>query len=237
MTGGWAPRRFWTEARAAPAEGGYAVELDGRAVKTPAKAALVVPSLALAEAIAAEWQAQAELVDPRSMPVTRAANSAIDKVTPQFDEVAGLIAAYGDSDLLCYRAESPEGLVERQAEAWDPLIAWAAEALEAELEPRQGISHRPQPTESLARLDRAVRALTPFELTALHDLVAISGSLVIGLAAIRGHRPAEALWQLSRVDEDWQQQLWGVDEEAAAAAADARAAFLGAARFHALCRP
>lgn len=236
MSGGWAPKRFWTEARAEPAEGGFAVHLDGRAVRTPAKAPLVVPSRAMAEAIAAEWQAQETVVDPRSMPVTRSANSAIDKVIPQFDAVAEMLAAYGDSDLLCYRAESPAELAARQAEAWDPLLAWAGTALGAPLEPRAGIAHRPQPPESLAALDGAVRALTAFELTALHDLVGISGSLVIGLATVHGHLPAEELWPLARVDEDWQQRLWGVDEEAAAAAEDARTAFLHAARFHALCR-
>lgn len=234
---GWAPRRFWTEARAEPAEGGgFTVRLDGRGVRTPAKAALVVPTEDLARAIAAEWQAQGQVLDPQTMPVTRSANSAIDKVMPQFDEVAALIAAYGDSDLICYRAERPEGLVARQAEAWDPLIDWAAGALGARLEPRQGIAHRSQPPESLAALDAAVRALGPFELTALHDLVSLSGSLVIGLATVgRGFEP-EALWPLSRVDEDWQRAMWGADEEAEASAETARLAFLHAARFHRLCR-
>lgn len=236
MSGAWAPRRFWTAARAEPRDGGFTVTLDGRVVRTPAKAALLVPTRAMAEAMAAEWQAQENTVDPRTMPVTRAANSAIDKVMPQFDEVAELIAAYGDSDLLCYRAEAPEALAAQQAAAWDPLLGWAAAALGAPLEPRRGIAHRPQPPESLAALARAVRALGPFELTALHDLVSLSGSLVIGLAAIRRHAAAEALWPLSRIDEDWQRELWGADAEAEALAANARAGFVQAARFHRLCQ-
>ncbi len=231
----WAPRRFWTEARAEPAPGGYTVTLDGRSVKTPAKAALVVPTLALAEAIAAEWQAQEQVVDPQAMPFTRSANSAIDKVAPQFAEVAEIVAAYGDSDLLCYRAEAPASLVAQQAAAWDPLLAWSAEVLGAPLATRAGIRHESQPADSLAALARAVGAQSPFELTALHDLVALSGSLVIGLAAQRAAWPAEALWQASRIDETFQRALWGRDEEAEAAEAAARAAFLHAARFHALC--
>jgi chaperone required for assembly of F1-ATPase len=232
----WAPKRFWTEARAEAVEGGHAVRLDGRPVKTPARVPLVVPTLPLAEAIAAEWQAQQTVVDPRTMPFTRSANAAIDKVAPQFSEVADLLAAYGDSDLLCYRAVAPASLVARQAAAWDPLLDWVAEALDAPLRPVQGVVHEPQEAASLRRLDAAVRALSPFELTAFHDLVSLSGSLVIGLAATHGHAPVETLWRLSRIDEDWQRELWGTDDEAAEAEAVKRAAFAHAARFFTLSR-
>ena len=228
---GWAPKRFWTAAEPVEAEGGFTVLLDGRGVKTPAKAPLTVPSHALAEAIAAEWRAQGEKIDPLTMPFTRSANAAIDKVVPQFDEVAAMIADYGDSDLICYRADAPQGLIERQAAAWDPLIGWASEVLGAPLEPRAGVMHRPQPTAALEALSGHVRALTPFELTALHDLVTLSGSLVIGIAALRGHQAPEDLWSHSRIDERWQQELWGTDDEAAAAEAVKRAAFLHAVEF------
>ncbi|MFC2968896.1 ATP12 family chaperone protein [Acidimangrovimonas pyrenivorans] len=232
----WAPKRFWKETQVVPAEGGWTVQLDGRAVKTPAKAPLVVPTRALAEAIAAEWQAQEDKVDPATMPFTRAANAAIDKVTVQFDEVAAMLASYGDSDLLCYRAEGPEGLVARQAEAWDPLLDWVAEAFGAPLTPVSGVMHAAQPEQSLKALEARVRALTPFEMTAFHDLVTISGSLVIGLAAVEGRAGTDVLWPLSRIDEDWQAEQWGRDDEAAEHAELRREAFEHAGRFFDLTR-
>lgn len=231
---GWAARRFWTAAHVVEVGGRYTVELDGRPVKTPAKAPLSLPTRALARAVAAEWDAQEGEVRPQTMPMTRSANSAIDKVTPQFDEVAALIADYGASDLICYRADGPRVLVERQAAAWDPLMAFSARDLFAPLVVTTGVIPVDQPSASLERLRAAVRALDPFALTAFHDLVALSGSLIIGFATIRGHAAPEALWATSRIDEDWQAELWGTDEEAAAAAALKRAAFLDAFRFHQL---
>lgn len=233
---GWVPKRFWTAAEPAEAEGAFTVLLDGRSVKTPTRAALAVPTRPLAEAIAAEWRAQGERIDPTTMPFTRSANAAIDKVAPQFDEVAEMIAAYGDSDLICYRSDQPQALVERQATAWDPLMDWAATTLGAPLQPRVGVMHIPQTGTSLAALAGHVRGLTPFELTALHDLVTLSGSLVIGLAAFRGLFPAEELWLRSRIDESWQQEVWGADEDAAKTEAIKRAAFLHAAAFLAVLR-
>ena len=232
----WSARRFWTTASAVPVDGGYTVHLDARAVRTPLKAPLVVPTLALAEAIAAEWQAQDTKVNPDTMPFTRTANSAIDKVAPQMDEVAGMLAAYGGSDLLCYRAEGPPDLVARQAEAWDPILIWALEVLGADLVVTQGVMHVEQPAESLSRLHERVAAMTAFELAAFHDLVAISGSLVLALAVTEGRVTADEAWTLSRVDEDWQISLWGEDEEAAEVAARKRAAVLQADRFYRLCR-
>lgn len=216
---GWKTKRFWTEATVRPDVGGHAVWLDARPLKTPAKAALAVPTLAMATAIAAEWQAQTDTIDPRSMPVTRAANAAIDKVTPQFDEVAQLIAAYGASDLLCYRAEGPAALVARQAAAWDPLLDWAEQTLGARLKTTAGIAPIAQPVAATDALTRHVTALDPFRLTALHDLVAISGSLVIGLAVLAGRIDAVTAWRYSRIDEDWQAELWGGDDDAEAVAA------------------
>lgn len=226
----WAQRRFWEKTAVAPLDGGYTVTLDGRRVKTPAKAALVVPTEALAQEIAAEWAAQDKTVDPRTMPFTRSANAAIDKVMTQHAEVAQMIADYGDADLLCYRAASPADLVARQAAAWDPLLDWAAETMGARLETRAGVMHAPQDPGALARLRAEVATLDAFHLTALHDLVSLSGSLVIGLAALRGWRAPEALWETSRVDESWQIDQWGADEEAAEVTARKRGEFLHAHR-------
>ena len=156
---GWAPKRFWTSAEVAEAPGGFAVTLDGRQVKTPAKAPLVVPSRALAEAIAREWQAQDEKIDPATMPVTRGANAAIDKVRSQHAEVAALIADYGGTDLLCYRAEAPRELVARQSEHWDPLLDWAEAALGARLAVTQGVVPVAQPEAALAALGARVAAM------------------------------------------------------------------------------
>jgi len=232
----WKAKRFWTGVNVAEGEEGYTVLLDARPVRTPAKAPLILPTRAMAEAIAAEWEAQEKEIDPTSMPATRAANSAIDKVAVQFDEVADMLSAYGDSDLLCYRAETPQELVDRQAAAWDPLLDWAHETFGARLEPRTGIMHAPQSPEALARLDAALRRQTPFQLAAFHDLVALSGSLVIALAAVHDHLPAEDLWALSRIDELWQEEQWGHDEEAHETAEIKRGSFLDAKRFHDLTR-
>ncbi len=231
----WAARRFWTTASPVPAGHGFAVHLDDRPVRTPAKVPLILPTESLARAIAAEWQGVEGSVNPAVMPFTRMANSAIDKVTPQFDAVAAMLAEYGGSDLICYRAEGQAPLFARQCEAWDPLLDWTASALHAPLVATIGVMHRAQPHASLDTLHQAVRALTPFQLTAFHDLVAISGSLVLGLAVTRGRLPAEAAWTLSRIDEDWQIEEWGVDEEAAEMAARKRADFFLADRFFALC--
>ena len=232
---GWTARKFWTTASAVPVEGGFTVHLDARPVRTPLKAPLILPTLGLAEAVAAEWQAQEGTVKPETMPFTRTANSAIDKVATQQAEVVDMLAAYGDSDLLCYRAEGPADLVERQATAWDPLLDWAANALEAPLIATAGVMHIDQAAESLETLHAQVALLTSFQLSAFHDLVAISGSLVLALAVTKGKLTAEEAWHLSRIDEDWQISLWGEDEEAAEVAALKREAFLQADRFYGLC--
>lgn len=234
---GWRSRRFWTEARAVPAPDGHAVHLDGRPVRTPAKAALILPTRALAEAIAAEWQRQGDQIDPNTMPFTRAANAAIDKVAPQQAEVVRLIADYGDSDLVCYRAEGPAILAARQAEAWDPLLDWSESVLGARLAPVVGLVHVPQAAPALDRLRAHVAALDLWSLTALSDLVSLSGSLVIGLAALHDLQLPEALWRLSRIDETWQAEQWGSDEEAQQIAARKESDFLHAKRFHDLSRP
>ncbi len=230
----WAAKRFWKEAFVTDAETGHGIALDSRPVKTPAKAALVVPTRALAQAIAAEWNAVSERIDPRAMPMTRSANAAIDKVAHQHAEVADMLAAYGATDLLCHRATAPQELVLRQSEEWDPLLDWADSALNARLRQTPGVMPTKQDGAALARLRARVHAQDNFALTALHDLVALSGSLVIGLAALDGAYPPDILWQTSRLDEAWQAELWGADDEAEDMAAIKRAAFLHAHEFFCL---
>jgi chaperone required for assembly of F1-ATPase len=233
----WAAKRFWSRAEAVEAADGYGVRLDGRAVRTPAKAELVVPTQALAQEIAAEWDAQEGVIAPTTMPMTRAANAAIDRVAREREAVAAMLAEYGGSDLLCYRAESPAELAARQAEAWDPLLDWAESALSVRLRVTTGVMHMAQERAALDRLHAEVRQLDIWALTAFHDLVCMSGSLVIGFAALRDHAPAGMLWRLSRIDESWQEEQWGKDGEAAAVAEGKENDFLNAKRFHDLSRP
>jgi chaperone required for assembly of F1-ATPase len=234
---GWKPKRFWKAVTVQPCPGGFTVFLDTRQAKTPGKAPLILPTRAMAEAVAAEWQAQQGPVKPETMPFTRAANSAIDKVTPQFDVVVNDLAGYGGTDLLCYRATGPQGLIERQNAGWDPLLDWSAKALRAPLLAVPGVMHIAQAPASLTRLHGLVAAMTPFQITGFHDLVQLSGSLILALAVTHGRLTAEDAWGLSRIDEAWQIELWGADEDAAALAEHKRAAFHQAARFWAMSAP
>ncbi|PVA10170.1 ATPase [Pelagivirga sediminicola] len=227
----WAAKRFWKAAEVTDAGEGRGIALDGRPVKTPAKAPLVVPTRALARAIAAEWNAVDQQIDPRKMPMTRSANAAIDKVAHQHAAVADMIAAYGETDLLFHRAAAPGELVLRQSEEWDPLLDWAASALDARLTVVTGVMPAAQDPAAIAKLRTRVHDLDAFALTALHDLVALSGSLVIGLAALEPDRDIAPLWQASRLDEAWQAELWGADEEAERTAGIKRDAFFHAREF------
>ena len=231
----WAAKRFWTLAQTVETDAGFTVHLDARPVRTPAKAAFVLPTRAMAQAAAAEWQAQTGKVRPDTMPVTRAANSAIDKVTPLHRAVVAEVASFGATDLLCYRATFPQALIDRQAAVWDPVLDWATTAYAAPLHVTAGVIPVPQPTASLAALTAHVTALDPFRLMALHDLVAISGSLILGLAVTAGKLSADDAWQACRIDENWQAEQWGVDEDAAALQELRRLAFSQADRFYALC--
>lgn len=224
----WAPKRFWKATEVAERANGYEVRLDGRSVRTPLKTLLVVPTEAFAERIAAEWEAQEKLVDPRTMPFTRAANAALDKVALQRAEVADMLSAYGGTDLLCYRATAPEALVARQAAAWDPMLDWAMQTYGARLQVTSGVVPVDQDPESLARLGQVVHGFDPFQLTGLHDLVAISGSLVLGLAVAAGNLTAELAFDMSRIDETWQIEQWGEDEDEALLVASKRLDYLRA---------
>ncbi|MEM9432328.1 MAG: ATP12 family protein [Pseudomonadota bacterium] len=212
----WAAKRFWTSATFERTSSGFAIKLDDKPVRTPAKSPLVVPSQALAQSITAEWQSQGEVIDPMSMPFTRSANAAIDKVAPQLEDVRALILSYGETDLLCYRADGPDSLIQRQAETWDPLLVWAHERYGVELQKTAGVMPVLQPQASLDQLRAEIETLTVFQLTGFYDLVSLSGSLIIGFAAIERVQTIDQLWQASRIDEAWQQEQWGRDEEAVA---------------------
>ncbi len=232
----WKPRRFWTQATARPVDAGFEVALDDRPLRTPGKLPLIMPTLALAQAIAAEWDAQTEVVDPLTMPLTRAANSAVEKVAAQFADVAAMLAEYGGTDLICYRATGPDDLVRRQAQEWDVLIDWAATDLGAPLRITHGVIHVAQDPASLDQLHQHVLALDVFGLTALHDLVTLPGSLLLGLAVLRGRLTADQAHHLSRLDEAWQAAQWGQDDEARDAAEGRRQAMLTAERLWNLSR-
>ncbi|MCB1367304.1 MAG: ATPase [Rhodobacteraceae bacterium] len=229
-------KRFWTDAKAAAFGDAWEILLDDRRVMTPAKSHLLLPNAALAEAVAAEWQAQEGDVMPATMPMTRRANAALDKVAVQHAEVADMLAEYAASDLLCHRAASPQELVARQAAAWDPLLDWIAKRYDAPLVVTEGVMPAAQPADSLSRLRQSVHGYDNFALTALHDLVTLPGSLVIGLAASSGEFDAGKLWRASQVDEDWQAGLWGIDEEAAQNSRNRAEGFSQALRFLALVR-
>jgi len=228
-------KRFYKTVSVTEHANGFGVALDSRAIKTPAKAPLVVPTPQLADFIAQEWDAQGDRINPETLPATRFANAAIDKVSLQFAEVADMLGAYGETDLLCHRAVAPVELVARQASAWDPLLDWATGRFGAELNVTTGIMPTLQKAETLSRLRAHLDGFTVFQMTAFHDLVALPGSLVIGLAATENHSPVEDLWRWSRIDEDWQIELWGRDEEADALASRRKNAFQNAARFFHSC--
>lgn len=233
----WAFKRFWTDAAPAEDGDGWRVELDGRPVKTPAKQTLSLPTPDLAQAVAAEWNAVDTLVKPDLMPLTRLSNSALDKVAVQHGPVADLLTEYGGSDLLCYRADGPQALIDRQTEAWDPLLDWVAAEHGIRLDVQTGVMPVAQPTDSLGRVRDLTHGLDPFALTGFHELVSISGSWVLGYAALQRARPAADLFDIAALDELYQAEQWGDDDEALAVRANKRAAFLTAAEFTALSTP
>lgn len=220
-------KRFWREVATTP-DGGIA--LDGRPVRTPGRVPLQLPT-ALADAVAEEWRAVGETLDPRAMPLTGIANAAIDRVAPDPATFAAGLARYGENDLLCYRAESPDELIARQRAAWDPPLDWARRRYDIAFEVATGIVHRAQPEPTLRRLREAVGALPPFALAAASPIVTLTGSLILCLAMVEGAIDADAVWQAAHVDEDWQAEQWGLDPLAADARAARRREFDAAARF------
>jgi chaperone required for assembly of F1-ATPase len=208
-----------------------AILLDGRAVKTPARRPLALPASALAEAVAEEWRAQGEEIDPRSMPLTGLANAAIDRVAPDPQGFARPLAAYAETDLLCYRADAPDELVARQAAEWDGPLDWARARYDVHFTITHGIVHTAQPPATVARLSDALGAYSAFPLTALSPLVTIGGSLVVALALAEGAIADDRAFDLTHLDELWQAERWGEDQLAHDTRAARRADFRAAARF------
>jgi chaperone required for assembly of F1-ATPase len=209
-------RRFYERAAVVEegTEGGkpeFRIVLDGRPVKTPARRTLAAPTLALAEAIAAEWEAQRDMVDPSKMPLTRLANSIIDGVADAPAEVAAEVEKYLASDLLFYRAEGPDGLVAREAAAWDPVLAWAQEALGARFVLVQGMVHVAQPAQSLDAANAAIPR-DHWRLGAVHAITTLTGSALIAIALARGALTIDQAWAAAHVDEEWNMAFWGRDE-------------------------
>ena len=225
------PKRFYSQVAVVDTEAGFSIELDGRTVKTPAREALAVPIKALADAIAEEWDAQELEIDPEAMLVTKLANTAIDRVALRRDEITDEISAFGASDLLCYRAEHPDSLVLRQAEGWDPLLAWLKSQTGASLDVTSGVMFKAQSADDLSKLHAYVAAFSAFELSGLHQIVTISGSLVLGLAVMAKQIDAEKAHVLAHIDEIWQAEQWGADEEAQVRLTGRKEALMGSARY------
>jgi chaperone required for assembly of F1-ATPase len=208
-------KRFYNLANVAGASGGFAIQLDGRTVKTPAGAPLRVPTRALADAIAREWNDQGQTIKPETLPLTRLANSAIDGVAGRDAEVATDILNYSATDLICYRAEYPEALVEAQRRAWDPILGWVKQHYGAEFRTGTGIGHVEQPAAALDALKAALQGFGAFKLAALHVIASLTGSALIALALAGGGIAPDVAWKAAHVDEDWQASRWGEDFEAA----------------------
>jgi chaperone required for assembly of F1-ATPase len=229
-------KRFWKEAAAQEAEGGWTVALDGKPIRTPAKHPLLVPSRALAEGIAAEWRAQGEEVRPEAMPLMRLASTALDLVTKRREAVAAEIAKYAETDLVCYRAEHPAELAQRQQAGWGPILDWAMLRYDAPLAITAGVIPAPQDPATLRAYAAAVAAYDPLALTALHTATTACGSVVLGLALVEGRLAPEEAYALSQLDETFQIEQWGEDSEAARRRASLREDIHNAARFLELLR-
>ncbi|MCM2505360.1 ATPase [Aureimonas altamirensis] len=225
------PRRFYETASAAEAGGRWRVLLDGRLVRTPGRAVLEATSQALASALAQEWAMQGERIDPSSMPLTRLLNTAIDGVAPHLAETRDDLARYVETDLLFYRADSPQRLVARQAEGWDPVIDWAGNRVGGPFQVTSGIMHVAQPPETIRAFTALLSTIAdPLEIAALHQMTTLTGSVLLAVAVLEGRLAAEAAFELAHIDEDWNIELWGADEEAAQRRASRRADMMAAGR-------
>jgi len=208
-------KRFYERAGFSETDGGFVLELDGKRVHTPSRRPLIAPRRELAETIAAEWQAQGEIIDPTTMPLTRLANSVIDAVVERVDAVRDDVAKYFESDLLFYRASYPEALVAREAEHWDPVLFWAAETFGAHFILAEGIVHVQQPPTAVAAAT-AVLPREPWTIAAFHVVTTITGSALLPLALLNGALTADQVWTAAHVDEDWNSEQWGIDAEVSA---------------------
>lgn len=211
------PKRFYTDVSVAEGEGRFAIHLDGRPVKTPARRPLAIPARAVADAVAAEWDAQRERIDPSTMPMTRLVNTILDAIADDPGPVRDDVARYAQTDLLFYRASTPAPLVERQNAQWDPILEWAHQALGARFVLAEGVMHVAQPEPSLrAVANRLGEIDDPFAIAALHQVTTLTGSALLALALSAGHLRSEEAWTLAHLDEDWNIEQWGADAEAEA---------------------
>lgn len=224
-------KRFWKRAEPVEDEGGWAVHLDGKPLRTPGRRPLLAPTEALAKAIAEEWSSAGEKVDPGAMPLTGFANAAIDRVGGDQKAFATGLAKYGASDLTCYRAEGPRELVDRQQKSWDALLAWARRRFDVDFCTTAGIVHVGQPDATVERLAHAVESLDPFRLAGLSPMVTIGGSLVAALSVLEGAVTPQEAWAAVTIDEQWQAERWGADAGAEAALEARRRGFMAAAQF------
>lgn len=224
-------KRFWKDVSVEQEGKDWSIRLDERPVKTPARVPLSLPTEALAKAIGEEWSGVEGEIDPRAMPLTGFANAAIDRVAADREEFVKGIAKYAEADLACYRAEGPRGLVTRQEGQWDKLLAWARRRYDVDFATTTGLMHVDQPAATVERLSHAVSTLDPFRLAALQSLVTIGGSLVAALAVLEKAITPEEAWEAVSLDDRWQIEQWGADDEAEAALESRRRDFLAAARF------
>jgi chaperone required for assembly of F1-ATPase len=224
-------KRFWKEASVTQVTDGWQVALDGRAVRTQAGLPQVVPTRALAQAMAGEWQAQGETIDPRGFALRDLADFAIDRVASQEDDAVAKALAFAQTDTLCYRADPGTPLARRQDEEWEPLLARVEQREGVTLERVEGILHRPQPETSMTRLENRLSALDPFRQAAVFTLASLAASLCIALEAMEQDADPGTLWRAANLEEDMQAEIWGRDAEAEAARAEKRAAFLKAYEF------
>jgi chaperone required for assembly of F1-ATPase len=224
-------KRFWRDVAVEQDADGWTIKLDGRPVKTPARAALAVPTRTLADAIAGEWRSVEGKIDPRAIPLTGLANAAIDRIAPDREAFADNLARYAEADLACYRADGPRALVERQEQQWDKLLGWARRRYDVDFVTTSGLMHVAQPAATIERLSHAVAALDPFRLAGLSPLVTVGGSLVGALAVLEKALAPEEAWDAVSIDERWQLEQWGADADAEVALENRRRDFLSASRF------
>ena len=228
------PQRFYKVVSIAGERPELAIHLDGRPIRTPLKRTFEVPSRDLAEAIALEWQAQENVIDPSTMPLTKLANTAIDRVNIDRARIIEEIVGFAGSDLVCYRADEPIALRERQAAAWDPVLAWVERELDAKFETTTGILFRDQSRDALNAMRAYLRERSSWEMTSIHNLTTLTGSALVSLMVAARALSGEAAWIAAHIDEDWQVEHWGADAEAQARRIARRREFDAALRFLAL---
>jgi chaperone required for assembly of F1-ATPase len=224
-------KRFWKDAEVEREADGWTVKLDGRPVRTPARALLSLPTEVLAGAISEEWRSVESDIDPRSMPLTGLANAAIDRIAPERQTFASGLAKYAEADLACYRSEWPPELVDRQAESWDGLLAWGRRRYDVDFSTTSGLLHVPQPQPTIDRLSQEIAELDAFHLAGVSPLVTTGGSLLAALAVLEKASTPEEAWDAVSIDDRWQLEQWGADAEAKQALEGRRRDFLAGARF------